>query len=152
MPYHLGKSPSCPPSKPHAVLKDDGTVAPGGCHATRAEALKHQRALTVNVEDAQVDRDFARMMDEADRPHDPRADLAATVELAKDFSTQRRQKMAKSGSAMPDGSYPIENCNDVRNAVQAIGRTPESKRPAVKAHIKRRANTLGCKGQVPDDW
>jgi hypothetical protein len=54
MPYHLGKSKSCPASKPHAVLKEDGKVAPGGCHATREGALKHQRALTVNVEDAEV--------------------------------------------------------------------------------------------------
>jgi hypothetical protein len=83
VPYHLGKSASCPASKPHAVLKEDGTVVSGGCHATRAEALKHQRALTVNVEDAQVDRNFVRMMDEADRPQDSRGDLAATVELAK---------------------------------------------------------------------
>lgn len=49
MPYHLGKHGSCPASKPHAVLKEDGSVVPGGCHATREGALKHQRALTVNV-------------------------------------------------------------------------------------------------------
>jgi hypothetical protein len=49
MPYHLGKHSSCPASKPHAVLKDDGSVVPGGCHETHAKALAHQRALTVNV-------------------------------------------------------------------------------------------------------
>jgi hypothetical protein len=71
MPYSVGKSSSCPPSKPFAVLKDGGTVVPGGCHATRQDALKHQRALMVNVEDASVDREFARRMDEAEdeRPY-----------------------------------------------------------------------------------
>lgn len=59
MPYHLGKSKQCPASKPYAVLKEDGTVAPGGCHETREGALKHQRALTVNVPDAKaVDKTF----------------------------------------------------------------------------------------------
>lgn len=52
MPYHLGKSKQCPAGKPFAVLKEDGTPAPGGCHATHADALRHQRALQVNVEDA----------------------------------------------------------------------------------------------------
>lgn len=152
MPYHLGKSSSCPPSKPFAVLKDDGSVAPGGCHETREKALKHQRALQVNVEDAGVDREFGEMMvGDAHAEYDDRDALIATIELGKDFSTQKRQKMAKSGSAMPDGSFPIENCTDVSNAVRAIGRTPESKRPAVKAHIKKRAKALGCTN-VPDDW
>jgi hypothetical protein len=31
---------------------------------------------------------------------------------------------AKSGAAMPDGSYPIENTKDLENAIQAIGRAP----------------------------
>lgn len=54
MPYHLGKSGKCPESKPHAVLKEDGNPAPGGCHETRAKALAHQRALQANVEDAEL--------------------------------------------------------------------------------------------------
>jgi hypothetical protein len=53
MPYSVGKSKQCPPSKPHAVLRDDGTVAPGGCHESHDKALSHQRALMANVPDAQ---------------------------------------------------------------------------------------------------
>lgn len=77
--------------------------------------------------------------------------VAATIEVpeppdayAKDYSTEQRRKMAKAGSAMPDGSFPINDCQDVANARQSIGRTPESRRPAVMAHINKRAKTLGC--------
>lgn len=82
MPYHIGKSSSCPPSKPFAVLKENGSPVPGGCHATRQEALKHQRALMVHVEDASIDREFARAMDEADRDDDYREVLKGLVENA----------------------------------------------------------------------
>lgn len=62
MPYHLGKSKACPASKPHAVLKEDGSVVPGGCHATRDGALKHQKALTVNVTNKERSDTVRRLM------------------------------------------------------------------------------------------
>lgn len=49
---------ACSLSKPFAVKKQAkpggaGTsVVPGGCHATKADAMRHQRALYVNVNDA----------------------------------------------------------------------------------------------------
>lgn len=52
MPYKVGKSKSCPASKPHAVMREDGSVVPGGCHESHGDALRHQRALMVNVPDA----------------------------------------------------------------------------------------------------
>jgi len=68
----------------------------------------------------------------------------------RDFTQAQRDKAAKSGSAMPDGSYPIENKSDLENAIQAIGR---AKNPAaVKAHIKKRAAALGATASLPDDW
>jgi len=53
---------------------------------------------------------------------------------------------------MPDGSYPIPDKDALRRAIQAIGRAPEEKRAAVKAHIKRRAKALGAMDMVPDGW
>lgn len=70
----------------------------------------------------------------------------------REFSKEKREKLAKTGAAMSDGSYPIENCSDVQNAVKAYGRAPESKRAAVKKHIKSRARTLGCLRHIPDEW
>lgn len=52
MPYSVGRSKVCPASKPFAVLKEGGKLVPGGCHASRADAVKHQRALVVHVSDA----------------------------------------------------------------------------------------------------
>ena len=44
MPWHIGKSDDCPPSKPYAVIKDsDGSVA--GCHETESKAKKQMAAL-----------------------------------------------------------------------------------------------------------
>ena len=60
------------------------------------------------------------------------------------FSAEQRQRLAKTGAAMPDGSFPIRNCSDWQNARQAIGRAPASKRAAVRAHIAKRGRALGC--------
>jgi len=80
-----------------------------------------------------------------DRP----AQEGAVVVIAKRaFSADERKKLAESGAAMPDGSYPIENKNDLRNAIQAIGR---AKSPgAAAAHIKRRARALGALDMLPE--
>jgi hypothetical protein len=92
----------------------------------------------------------------ADTPHLGPAEweqmMAQVVAVARDFSTDKRDKMAKMGTAMPDGSYPIANRKDVQNAIRAIGRAPASKRAAVKAHIKKRAKALGCMDLIPPGW
>src|SRR5512147_3047151 len=68
----------------------------------------------------------------------------------KEFSTEKREKLADKGEAMPDGSYPIENESDLKNAIQAVGR---AKNPdAAKAHIKKRAKALGLSDMLPDGW
>src|SRR3990167_8190280 len=38
------------------------------------------------------------------------------------FTSQQRKTMASSGAAMPDGSFPVANKQDLKNAIQAIGR------------------------------
>ena len=42
---------------------------------------------------------------------------------------------------MPDGSFPIANVEDLKNAIQSIGRAKDP--DAAKAHIKKRARDLG---------
>lgn len=61
-----------------------------------------------------------------------------------------RTTLAKSGVAEPDGSYPIRNEQDLKNAIQAVGRS--SNVAATKAHIKRRAAALGLTRLVPFEW
>lgn len=64
--------------------------------------------------------------------------------LASPTSTAGRRTLAKKKQAMPGGRYPIPNVSFLKKAMRAIGRTPASKRPAVRAFIKRRASALGA--------
>lgn len=73
-------------------------------------------------------------------------------EQGRDVPTKEREKLAGQNKALPDGSFPIANKSDLRNAIQAFGRASESKKPQVKAHIKRRARALGATDMIPDDW
>ncbi len=74
-----------------------------------------------------------------------------TDRTLREVSPAERKKDAKEGRALPDGSFPIDNCSDLRNAIQAIGR---AKDPAkAKAHIRKRKNALGCPDvELPDTW
>ena len=66
------------------------------------------------------------------------------------FSAESRRRMAESGNAMPDGSYPIGNRKDLMNAIRSWGRGGSD--PKVKAHIKRRAKELGAEDMIPENW
>jgi hypothetical protein len=66
------------------------------------------------------------------------------------FSPESRRRMADSGNAMPDGSYPIGNKQDLMNAIRSWGRGGSD--PKVKAHIKRRAKELGAEDMIPENW
>ena len=61
----------------------------------------------------------------------------------KDYSTEERKSLAKKGYAMRDGSYPIKDCGDVKDALHRIGSGNASK-SAIVAHIRRQAKRLGC--------
>jgi|HubBroStandDraft_5_1064220.scaffolds.fasta_scaffold00774_13 hypothetical protein len=64
------------------------------------------------------------------------------VVKAREFSTGRRKKLAKTGAAMPGGGFPIVNREDLTNAKQAIGRAKN--RTATIRHINERAKALGA--------
>lgn len=69
----------------------------------------------------------------------------------KDYTPEQREKMAKAGTALPDGSFPIADCEDLSNAIQAIGRAKDQDK--AKAHIKKRKSALGCEDvPLPDSW
>jgi hypothetical protein len=75
---------------------------------------------------------------------------APTSEAGKSYTDAARKHLAKEGKALPDGSYPIVNVADLKNAIQAIGR---AKNPAAaKAHIIKRAKALDATDALPDDW
>ena len=70
--------------------------------------------------------------------------------IKRNFSSKQREEMAQSGQAMPDGSFPIANKNDLMNAIRSWGRGGAD--PKVKEHIKRRARSLGLTNMIPENW
>ena len=68
----------------------------------------------------------------------------------REFSTASRERMAEAGTAMPDGSFPIANRNDLMNAIRSVGRAKNY--DAAKRHIIRRARALGLINMLPEDW
>jgi hypothetical protein len=77
------------------------------------------------------------------------ADGSITIQKRK-FSAKQRKKDAKNSDAEADGSYPIENKQDLRNAIRAYGRSKN--KAATKRHIIARARALGASDLIPDDW
>jgi hypothetical protein len=65
------------------------------------------------------------------------------------FSAKRRRKLAATGAAMPGGSFPIEAPKDVHNAMALLHHHDT---PAVRAHIKSRAQALGMGDPFQKDW
>jgi hypothetical protein len=76
---------------------------------------------------------------------------AAEAEFAK-FSDDDRQKLAKRGLALPDGSYPIRNDDDLRNAIQAYGRVKPENKVKLRKHIVKRARALNKAYLIPEGW
>lgn len=75
---------------------------------------------------------------------------AAEIALKRAYTEESRMEMAKKGNAMPDGSYPIKDVADLRNAIQAYGRAKDKN--ATKAHIIKRAMALGAEDLIPENW
>jgi hypothetical protein len=70
--------------------------------------------------------------------------------IERTFNSDERKAAAKSGAAMPDGSFPIENKKDLENAIRLAGHSTNP--AAAKSHIKKRAKALGCTDCIPDTW
>lgn len=68
----------------------------------------------------------------------------------KDYSADDRSDMADSGEAMPDGSYPIKNEADLKNAISSYGRAKDPEK--VRAHIIARAKALKLTDLLPANW
>lgn len=79
------------------------------------------------------------------------AELGELVGLEKrSFNTDQRKHASTTGAALPDGSFPIENREDVKNAVAAYGRAKD--KVAAKKHIMARASAMQAMDLVPNEW
>jgi hypothetical protein len=67
-----------------------------------------------------------------------------------ELDAEQRRKLAERGEALPDGSFPIRNKEDLSDAVQSYGRAKD--KAEAKRWIKRRARELDAEDELPDDW
>ena len=86
---------------------------------------------------------------EADEAEDIDAEVA-DLALKRLYDEEARKMMAEAGEALPDGSFPIKDEDDLKNAIQAYGRA--SDKEAAKAHIMKRAAELEKEDLIPEDW
>lgn len=75
--------------------------------------------------------------------------LESIYESAK-FDTAERRKLSKKGEAEKDGSFPIRNKKDLKNAIHDWGRGGSKK--SDKQWIIKRAKALGAYDTIPDKW
>ena len=71
------------------------------------------------------------------------------VDMA-DLDTAERQKLADQGKALPDGSFPIRNREDLKDAIRSYGRAND--KAEAKRWITRRARELNAGKDLPEDW
>jgi len=139
----------CPVDKSHSGVKD-GRCAE--CGAKLAKAGGSKAIEQDDDDDAEWgSKGLLTALDLMTRGYDD----APVTEVKKNFSAARREELAKSGAAMEDGSFPIENEDDLDNAVSAIGRAGKKgsdRYEKVKRHIKKRAKALGATDRLPDEW
>lgn len=79
-------------------------------------------------------------------------DAAEAEYYGAEFTQSQRERLAKKGKAMPDGSFPIRNRSDLQNAIQSWGRAKKSHKAQVKKLIKMRAKQLGAMKDIPKNW
>lgn len=62
----------------------------------------------------------------------------------REYTEEERTEYAEHGQALPDGSYPMPDCDAVADAIEAFGRAPESHRDDLAALIEQRNDELEC--------
>jgi hypothetical protein len=141
------------PCNPTCTLELAKSAMPGmkvkGSDLDRDRMLVKTETVVETPENIDVEVEITQA--DVDKMESPAGGTANGEDVEKrDVSTNERKELADKGQALPDGSFPIANVADLKNAVQAIGR---AKDPAkAKAHIKKRAKALGKPDLVPDSW
>jgi len=76
--------------------------------------------------------------------------MSATHANPEDLSAAARHLAAAEGEALPDGSFPVRDLDELHKAIHAVGR---SKHPIeVRRYLIRRARDLGATELIPQKW
>jgi hypothetical protein len=114
--------------------------------AFQNEQLETKKALIaskVSKVKEDVNSDYEYMLEMFD--DNPENEMAV-------ISRKSRMRLAEEGKALPDGSYPIRNSQDLKNAIRAYGRSKPGSRGKVKRHIMKRAIGLNKEEIIPANW
>lgn len=114
-----------------------------------AEAAKDAAAKAAAAPALEVLSEITKALDKREGKSAEETPAPAEVEKT-DYNSKDRKKMAGTGEAMKDGSFPIKTAQDVKNAVKDWGRT--GSKSSVKRHIIRRAKAIGATNALPSDW
>jgi len=133
---------------------DDEVLLAASAYARIVEAIPADVLKAITP--AQADEDEENANGTEGKPGDEDnedEELAKSYEslLKRDFTADQRKTLATNGAAMSNGSYPIENAADLKNAIHAVGRG-KAPHAEIQAHIKKRAKALGAEDQLPDEW
>jgi len=132
-PIFAGGAIIIPPVRPGWDRADIRTIAQA--HESAEEVYLAMAAEMPHLEPAQWEWLMAELL---------------TLAEGREFKQKERKDLADKGHAMPDGSCPIKNASDLKNAIRLAG---NAKNPAAaKAHIKKRARALGLENMIPPGW
>ena len=81
----------------------------------------------------------------------PTATRPGNPQMAAKHSVEDRRKLAAAGKALPDGSYPIDDVDDLRSAL-SLAKSGHGNVAAAKKLIVKRAKALNAENLVPADW
>lgn len=133
-----------------AAMNDFGGVEPSDELLKAEETLFEKGEPEDDGVDYTVDEPEEEEIDDVEKAEEVLFDEDETDIFKADFSEKERKKLAKKKEALPDGSFPIRNTSDLKNAIQAIGRAKDPTK--AKAWIKKRAKALGKEDLLPDTW
>lgn len=116
------------------------------CYVVEIDALDGKSYdVYISLDGVEIGREWYNMDEAADIEAE-----AAEIALKRAFTQDQRDAMAKEGNALPDGSFPIGNREDLQNAIMAFGRAKDKE--AAKRHIMKRARDLGAESMIPESW
>lgn len=68
------------------------------------------------------------------------------------ISPEHREELEHEGETGYGESFPLEDCDEVRRAVQSYGRAPQEHRAHLRRKIIARHRELGCSEPLPEEW
>ena len=142
---------------PHTPLTYDPEGKPFESEHHKGQGYDDEQDESLGERDGKKSQSFKDRRDEAggedkamSKEHRKYDDVEAMDAKDAEFSESQREKLAKKGLALPDGSFPIRNKQDLKNAISTYGLAKNKGR--AKSWIKKRAKQLNATDMLPAKW